>query len=39
VRGDRHERTPAAAGLATVEGALHVRVSGDQVEEVWLDNL
>jgi coenzyme F420-reducing hydrogenase alpha subunit len=35
----RHERTLAAAGLARVEGegALHVRVSGDQVEEVRLD--
>jgi sulfhydrogenase subunit alpha len=35
----RHERRLAAAGLARVEGegALHVRVSGDQVEEVRLD--
>jgi len=35
----RHERTLAAAGIARVEGegSLHVRVLGDQVEEVRLD--
>jgi sulfhydrogenase subunit alpha len=35
----RHERTLAATGLARVEGegSLHVRVLGDQVEEVRLD--
>ncbi len=35
----RHERTLAAVGLARVEGegSLHVRVTGDQVEEVRLE--
>ncbi len=35
----RHERTLAAVGLARVEGegALHIRVSGGQVDEVRLD--
>jgi sulfhydrogenase subunit alpha len=35
----RHERTLATAGIARVEGegALHVRVLGDRVEEVRLD--
>ncbi len=35
----RHERTLAATGLARVEGegSLHVRVLGDQVDEVRLD--
>ena len=35
----RHERTLAAIGLARVEGegALHIRVRGDQVDEVRLD--
>jgi sulfhydrogenase subunit alpha len=35
----RHDRTLAATGLARVEGegSLHVRVRGDQVEEVRLD--
>ncbi len=35
----RHDRTLAATGLARVEGegSLHVRVLGDQVDEVRLD--
>jgi sulfhydrogenase subunit alpha len=35
----RHERTLAAAGIARVEGegALYLRLAGDQVEEVRLD--
>jgi sulfhydrogenase subunit alpha len=35
----RHERTLAAAGIARVEGegSLHIRVRGDQVDEVRLD--